>query len=183
MTHESQEDWPIWATEAVEIQPANPEWLERGREEAARLRALLAPYGVDEVEHIGSTSIPDLAAKPILDVMAKIPSYAQLEEVVETLAAEDWHYVPVELDGHEWRRFFVKVKQDRRKCHLHLIPQHEQRWDIQLRFRNVMRQRPDAVERYGQLKQQLAEQYRNDREAYTRAKSEFIQHVLTEAER
>ncbi|GGO01203.1 GrpB family protein [Saccharibacillus kuerlensis] len=182
MTNEQPNDWPVWATESVEIKSADPAWVEKGKAEAARLRELLASYGVSEVEHIGSTSIPGLPAKPILDLMAQIPSYAQLEVVIQHLSEEDWHYVPAELDGHEWRRFFVKVENDRRKCHLHLIQEHEERWHVQLRFRDVLRQRPDLVGEYAQLKMELAERYRDDREAYTQAKSVFIGRVLADGE-
>ncbi|NGZ77669.1 GrpB family protein [Saccharibacillus alkalitolerans] len=182
MTDERQSDWPVWATEAVEIKAADPAWERQGEEEAERLGKLLAPYGVREVEHIGSTSVPGLPAKPILDLMAKIPSYDELNAVIERLRQEDWHYVPAELDGHGWRRFFVKVERDRRKCHLHLMQEHEERWDVQLRFRDLMRRRPNAVERYGKLKRELAERYNNDREAYTRAKSEFIESVLADVD-
>ncbi|WP_172251360.1 GrpB family protein [Saccharibacillus deserti] len=177
MTEQSN-DWPIWATEAVEIKPSNPAWAAAGKWEAEHLHKLLSPHGVREVEHIGSTSIPGLPAKPILDLMAKIPSYDQLEAVIARLQQEDWHYVPLELDGHEWRRFFVKVESDRRKCHLHLMQEHEERWDIQLRFRDLMRQQPESVRQYAELKRDLAGRYTDDREAYTRAKSGFIENVL-----
>lgn len=175
---EPQNDWPIWATEAVEIKPGDDTWAAKGQAEAEQLHRLLSPYGVREIEHIGSTSIPGLPAKPILDLIAKIPSYDELEAVIARLQQEDWHYVPLALDGHEWRRFFVKVENDRRKCHLHLMREHEARWDVQLRFRDRMRQQPESVRQYAELKRDLAERYTDDREAYTRAKSEFIESVL-----
>lgn len=173
-------DWPVWATEEIEIKAADPSWLEKGAEEAARLKKLLADYRVNDIEHIGSTSIPGLPAKPILDVMARIPSYGELEAIITELAAHDWHYVPPELDGVPSRRFFVKVKNDKRQCHLHLMLQNEEKWDKQLRFRDILRLRPERVQEYAELKSKLAEHYKNDREAYTRAKTDFVQRVLSE---
>ncbi|MDO3412475.1 GrpB family protein [Saccharibacillus sp. CPCC 101409] len=172
------EDWPVWATEAVHIEAYNPDWRAKGERETKRLAELLRPYGVREIEHMGSTSVPGLSAKPIIDLMARIPDYGELDSVIEALSAEDWHYVPPELDGNEWRRFFVKVKSDKRQCHLHLMREDEEHWDRQIAFRDKLRRNPELAGAYDRLKQELAERYQSDREAYTRAKSEFVQNVL-----
>ncbi|WP_123043626.1 GrpB family protein [Cohnella candidum] len=171
-------NWPVWATESVEIKTPDPVWLEKGRYEVNRLREHLSPYGVSEVEHIGSTSIPNLPAKPIIDLMAKISSYDEIEKIAASLKAVNWNYVPPELDGQEWRRFFVKVKNDKRECHLHLMLENEERWEKQLLFRNLLRENPDWTWQYGELKKKLAEDYKEDREAYTEAKTDFIKSVL-----
>lgn len=180
VSHGADPDWPVWATEAIEIKVADPEWLSKGETEASRVRDLLAEYEVDAVEHIGSTSIPGLPAKPILDLMARIPSYDELESVIAKLGEHDWHYVPPELDGVPSRRFFVKVKQDKRECHLHLMRPGEAKWDRQLRFRDILRERPELAKQYAELKTDLAERHGDDREAYTRAKTDFVQRVLSE---
>ncbi|MEJ8302755.1 GrpB family protein [Saccharibacillus sacchari] len=173
-------EWPIWATEAIEIKPADPLWIAKGAEEAAQLKKLLSDYQVSEIEHMGSTSIPGLPAKPILDLMARIPSYHELGDIIAALAAHDWHYVPPELDGVPSRRFFVKVKSDKRHCHLHLMLHNESKWDRQLRFRDILRERPDLVDEYAELKTKLADEHKDDREAYTRAKTDFVQRVLAQ---
>ncbi|CAM4008013.1 HAD-IIIA family hydrolase [Saccharibacillus endophyticus] len=171
-------DWPAWATEVIEIKPADPIWLEKGTQEAEHVKKLLSVHRISEVEHIGSTSIPGLPAKPILDLMARIPSYDELDDVIAALAAQDWHYIPPELDGVPSRRFFVKVKNDKRQCHLHLMLPNEEKWDKQLCFRNILRERPDLIQEYAELKSKLAEHYKDDREAYTHAKTDFVQRVL-----
>lgn len=177
MERENQ-NWPVWATEPVEIKTPDPAWLKKGCYEVNRLREHLSQYGVSEVEHIGSTSIPNLPAKPIIDLMAKISSYGDLEEIATKLRPDSWNYVPPELDGQEWRRFFVKVKNDRRECHLHLMLENEERWEKQLQFRDILRENPNLIRQYADLKRKLAEEYKGDREAYTEAKTDFIKSVL-----
>ncbi|MDP4095733.1 GrpB family protein [Paenibacillus sp. P96] len=171
-------NWPVWATEPVEIKTPDPAWLEKGRYEVNQLREHLSPFGVSEIEHVGSTSIPNLPAKPIIDMMAQIKSYDDLEEIVEKLKADNWNYVPPELDGREWRRFFVKVKGDKRQCHLHLMLENEERWGKQIIFRDKLRENPLLARQYAELKRKLAEENHDDREAYTYAKTDFVKRVL-----
>ncbi|WP_314589946.1 GrpB family protein [Paenibacillus terrigena] len=178
MGENHKNNWPVWATEPVEIKSPDPAWLEKGKQEVNNLSEHLSPFGVSEIEHIGSTSIPNLPAKPIIDMMAKIKSYNDLEEIVERLNTDDWNYVPPELDGREWRRFFVKVKHDRRECHLHLMLEDEERWEKQIKFRDKLRQQPNLAKQYTELKRKLVEENKDDREAYTDAKTDFIKNVL-----
>ncbi|MFP3471321.1 GrpB family protein, partial [Micrococcus sp. SIMBA_144] len=97
---------------------------------------------VHEVDHVGSTAIHDLPAKPIIDVMAKIPSFDDVDEIAGKLAGDGWHFVPVELDDRPWRRFFIKVEDDRRVAHLHLMLEGETRWDEQRLFRDRLNGNP-----------------------------------------
>jgi GrpB-like predicted nucleotidyltransferase (UPF0157 family) len=172
--------WPKWAVESIEIVPPNPEWIKAGRAEVKELMQRLSPFGVKEVEHVGSTAIRDLPAKPIIDVMAKISSFDEVEEVAEKLAEDGWHYVPVELDDRPWRRFFIKVENDRRVAHLHLMLEGEARWEQQLKFRDRLNGHPSLREEYAELKKRLANQFPDDREAYSDGKAAFIERVLGE---
>jgi GrpB-like predicted nucleotidyltransferase (UPF0157 family) len=171
-------NWPDWAKEPVEVKTPDPAWLEKGTVEVNELREHLFPYGVSEIEHVGSTSIPNLPAKPIIDMMAKIKSYDDLDGIVERLKIYNWNYVPPELDGQVWRRFFVKVKKDKRECHLHLMLEDEDRWEKQLKFRDKLREQSNLAKQYAELKRKLAEENKDDREAYTEAKTDFIKYVL-----
>ncbi len=171
-------DWPKWAVESIEVVPPNPEWIEAGRAEVKELMQHLSPFGVEEVEHVGSTSIRDLPAKPILDVMAKIPSFDEVDEIAGKLAGYQWHYVPAELDNRPWRRFFIKVEDDKRVAHLHLMLEGEPRWEQQRIFRNRLNGDSALKEEYAELKKRLAIQFPDDREAYSDGKETFIQRVL-----
>ncbi|WP_028610792.1 GrpB family protein [Paenibacillus harenae] len=183
MSNQHNPNWPKWAVEAVEIVEHDPKWLEKGELERMQLLRLLSSYGVTEIEHIGSTSVTALAAKPIIDLMAQIATYSDIERIARKLSGSEWHYVPPELDGQPWRRFFVKVKNDKRVAHLHLMLDTEERWGKQLQFRNILREQPNLSKRYAELKEKLAADYKEDREAYTAAKSEFITNVLESGKR
>ncbi|QGQ95021.1 GrpB family protein [Paenibacillus psychroresistens] len=178
MTNDNdQSNYPVWAMETVEIKKPDPIWIDRGIFECNELYRLLFPFGVIQVEHIGSTSIPNLPAKPIIDLMACIPSLNEIDEIITKLASKDWHYVPPELDKLSWRRFFIKVKNDKRIGHLHLMLKGEERWDKQLLFRDRLRMNPSLIIEYTNLKRKLAQEFINDREAYTEAKTEFVNRV------
>lgn len=170
--------FPKWATEPVKIEDYNPIWIRQGVHEVQKLLSLLSPFGVYEVEHIGSTSIPTLPSKPILDLMAIIPSYDRINDVSDLLGKHQWHYVPPELDNRAWRRFFVKVEDEKRKAHLHLMLRGEPRWEQQLEFRDRLKGNPILIAEYANLKKNLAARFVDDREAYSQAKADFIKHVL-----
>lgn len=136
------------------------------------------PFGINQVRHIGSTSIPNLPAKPIIDLMADSDSFEQITDIAALLARYDWHYIPPHLDNRDWRRFFVKVKNDKRVAHLHLMLKGEERWEKQLLFRDRLRANPRLASEYACLKKKLAQEFNHDREAYTEAKTKFVDRVL-----
>lgn len=82
-------DWPVWANESVEIVNANPDWQDKGRYEEQQLYELLTPLGISKVIHIGSTSIPGLPAKPIIDLMAETDSFDRVLDISAKLAIYD----------------------------------------------------------------------------------------------
>jgi GrpB-like predicted nucleotidyltransferase (UPF0157 family) len=139
------------------------------------------PWLHGHVEHIGSTAIPELAAKPIIDLQAPVQDLAVAEPIAPVLAAHDWHYVDPDLDQRPHRRFFVKVVAGRRAAHLHLMTASSPRWRQQLTFRNTLRTRPELVRAYSQLKHDLAARHPDDREAYTAGKRVFVEEVLAQA--
>ncbi|OIU71718.1 GrpB family protein [Rossellomorea aquimaris] len=169
---------PVWAFEKIELKNPDPVWKYKGIQEKDELYELLSGFGVKQVEHIGSTAIPHLPAKPIIDLMASVPSFDQINPIAESLSLHQWHYVPPELDKQPWRRFFVKVENDKRTAHLHLMQEGEERWEQQLIFLEKLRANPQLVEEYAKIKHQLAQEFQNDREGYTEAKAEFIRKVL-----
>jgi GrpB-like predicted nucleotidyltransferase (UPF0157 family) len=173
---------PPWAHERAEVHPPDPGYAGRGAAECARLTELLAPWLAGGVEHVGSTAVPGLAAKPVLDLMASVTDPgAAVEQAAGRLAADGWCYVPPELDsGASWRRFFVKpdASGQRRQAHLHLIRAGHPRWAEQLAFRDALRQDSGLAARYADLKRRLAREHETDREAYTAAKTGFVADVL-----
>jgi GrpB-like predicted nucleotidyltransferase (UPF0157 family) len=174
-------DPPAWAYEKPEIRPPDPSWAARGEAVRAQVAELLGPWLVDGVRHIGSTSVPGLAAKPVVDVMAAVRDIDEAAAAARArLERAGWCYVPPELDVHApWRRFFVQPDQTgrHRRAHLHVLPAGHARWTAQLNFRDALRADPALAAEYAALKRELA-RTENDREAYTQGKSEFVARVL-----
>jgi GrpB-like predicted nucleotidyltransferase (UPF0157 family) len=176
--HGDVADWPAWAQERVEVSPADSEWQRLGEALRGDLDITLAPWLVAPVEHVGSTAVPGLAAKPILDLQAAVADLDCAPTVAQALGS-GWHLVPPELDARPWRRFLVQVADDERVAHLHLLTADNPRWAEQLAFRDALRGDPGLRQRYAELKQELAAQHGQDREAYTAAKSGFVRAVLS----
>jgi GrpB-like predicted nucleotidyltransferase (UPF0157 family) len=170
--------WPRWATEPVEQVAPRQNWQQEGREAAESLDTALDGLLVLPVEHVGSTAVPGLPAKPILDLLATAADLTVAEEAAGRLAPGGWHYVPPELDGRPYERFFVRVADDRRIAHLHLVPAGSPRREEMLRFRDLLRAQPRLAADYAVLKGSLAEAHRDDRERYSTAKRDFIADVL-----
>ncbi|HUB42666.1 MAG TPA: GrpB family protein [Streptosporangiaceae bacterium] len=172
---------PQWAYEKAEVRPHDPSLIARAARERAGLAGLLEPWLVDGVEHVGSTAVPGLAAKPIIDLMASVDDPDNVvADAGEKLAADGWCYVPPELDHRPWRRFFVEpdATGQRRIAHLHVIQAGHPRWSEQITFRDALRHDDQLASRYGDLKRMLAAQHADDREAYTDAKTKFIADTL-----
>lgn len=171
-------EWPTWATEPVHIQPSDEGWQRRGAQLCEELDAVLARWLVGPTQHVGSTAVPGLAAKPIIDVQAAVVDLGCADAVREVLAPAGWHLVPAELDARPWRRFLVQVADEHRAAHLHLLPAGSHRWAEQLAFRDALRVDPALVHRYAELKRVLATEHVTDREAYTAGKRDFVRRVL-----
>jgi GrpB-like predicted nucleotidyltransferase (UPF0157 family) len=172
---------PPWAHERPELHPHDPRWGHWAQAERGRLAELLAPWLVDGVEHVGSTAVPGLAAKPVIDLMASVTDPDTVTaQASQRLAADGWCYVPPELDRRPWRRFFVKPDASglRRAAHLHLISAGHPRWAEQIAFRDALRGDHQLARKYENLKRLLTVQHADDREAYSRAKAKFVADVL-----
>jgi GrpB-like predicted nucleotidyltransferase (UPF0157 family) len=173
-------DWPAWATEKIEVRQPDAAWQECGDKERLLLEATLRAWLVAPIEHIGSTAVPNLSAKPVLDFQAAVSNLDGAPDIATALAPAGWHYVPPELDAHAWRGFFVQVAHGRRVAHLHVMSFSNARWGRQVAFRDALRADPALIQRYAALKESLASQHVNDREAYTAGKADFIAAVLEE---
>ena len=171
---------PEWAFEPVVILPYQSEWPTLAID-LIRLIKGLAGTNLIEIEHIGSTSVPGLSAKPIIDLMAKFKNFESIDSFIadNLLQQPEWNFVPTELDERPWRRFCVMVKDSHRFAHLHLVPINSERWDQHITFREILKKDEDLRNEYQDLKNRLAKELGNDREAYTEAKAQFIVKVLS----
>jgi GrpB-like predicted nucleotidyltransferase (UPF0157 family) len=172
---------PAWAVERVHLSAYDSRWPSRAAEHASELRPVLAPWLLGAIEHVGSTAVPGLVAKPVIDLMAQVTDTdAVVNRAAGTLGELDWRHVSPEFDGRPWRRFFVKVSSDgqHRWAHLHLMGPGAVRWDQQLRFRDALRADPALRDRYAEVKSRLARAHADDRERYTDEKAIFVTGVL-----
>lgn len=163
------------AIEVVDYQPAWPALFEAERQ---RLRQVLAPWLAGPVEHIGSTAVPGLPAKPVIDIMAPVRSLADSTAAIAALGTLDYLYAPYKPEQMHW---FCKPSPAHRTHHLHLVPLGSALWRQRLAFRDALRGSAELTAGYAALKRQLALRYRHDREAYTEAKGPFIAEVLARA--
>ena len=162
-------DQPI---EIVEYDPAWPAMFEAER---ARLVTVLAPWLAGPIEHIGSTAVPGLIAKPIIDIMAPVHGLAESRDAIEALKSLDYQYAPYRSRVMHW---LCKPSPQYRTHHLHLLPYRGQLRRARLVFRDRLRASPEVAAEYAELKRRLAVEYRDDREAYTKAKGPFITELL-----
>jgi GrpB-like predicted nucleotidyltransferase (UPF0157 family) len=166
----------------VEIVNYDPRWPTLFDEEAKRLRAALDPSSIIGLEHFGSTSIPELSAKPIIDILIAVRSLADARaSFVEAL--RNLGYVYWADNPKQDRMFFVKGMPpfgSRRSHHVHVTETDGEMWP-RLAFRDYLRAHPEEAATYEALKRRLAAEHPTDREAYTDAKSAYIESVMRKA--
>jgi GrpB-like predicted nucleotidyltransferase (UPF0157 family) len=164
----------------VRVVPYQAAWAELFAREAARLREALGGR-VLAVEHVGSTSVPGLAAKPILDLAASVPSLAGAVHLIPTLRRLGYqHKGDPELPE---RLYFVKGSPAHRTHHLSLAEPGSRFWRQHLLFRDVMRANPALAAEYARLKHDLAARHPTDRLAYGAGKKAFIDAAVARAEK
>jgi len=163
-----------------EIVPYQPEWADRFAEARDELLEVFA--GADaRIEHVGSTSVLGLAAKPIIDICVGLHDLADAEVRVDDMLRHGYHYVPQYEAQIPDRRYFRKPAGRPRTHHVHCLRVGGVEWQRHLCFRDTLRERPDLMAEYGALKTELAGVHAGNRAAYTEAKGPFIQRVLAEA--
>lgn len=143
--------------------------------ERSQLAEALQPWLFGPIEHIGSTAVPGLTAKPVVDIMAGVQDLETSRAALEPVARLGYMYFPYRPDQMHW---FCKPSPAHRTHHLHLVPFESQLWAERLAFRDSLRRSPDLAATYAALKRELATRYEFDREAYTDAKSEFVHSVV-----
>lgn len=166
--------------QAVIIKDYDANWSREFEAEKEKLKRILKD-SVVSVEHIGSTSVVGLGAKPILDIAVGVINLKIVDQFIEPLKQIDYEFV-YHKEFPE-RRFFRKGQRRAGTHHLHFYKFGSEHWKNQILFRNYLKNNPDTLAEYHQLKVGLAEKYRLDRFSYTAAKAPFIQSVLTKAKK
>jgi GrpB-like predicted nucleotidyltransferase (UPF0157 family) len=176
-------------SEEVAVVAYDPRWPELFRRERVHLLACLPRDLVRRVEHFGSTAVPGLAAKPIVDMLVEVTDLEAVKDrVAPLLEAQGYDYFWRPTHGDDGPPFYAWfIKRDPatgvRTHHIHMVEAHFcEHWD-RLLFRDHLIAHPEVAREYERLKQQLAAESPRDRVAYTRAKGEFVRRVTEEAKR
>ena len=168
--------------EEVELAPYDPAWPAMFRAEAAHLRACLPGDVIGRIEHFGSTAVPGLLAKPIIDMLVETPSLERARQVIPPiLEAQGYDYFWRPTWGNDVGPFYCWfIKREaagNRTHHIHVVEPHFEHWQ-RLGFRDYLRAHPGTARAYAALKRNLAADYKTDRVAYTQAKGGFIRRVM-----
>jgi GrpB-like predicted nucleotidyltransferase (UPF0157 family) len=151
-------------------------WHQLFAEEDARIRGAVGEH-ILAIEHVGSTSICRLSAKPIIDIAIAVREISDVEKCI----------VPIEDIGYKYRGEFgipgrhYFVRGEPRTHHLHMVELRSDFWRSHLLFRDYLRQHSGVAEEYEKLKRELAQKYKKNREAYTEGKAAFIEKLLRAA--
>ena len=168
--------------EQVALSAHDPAWAQAFELERARLRALL-PGVFLAIEHIGSTAVPNLVAKPVIDVMAAIESLDGVDALIDRLCAHGYTTSQEFNATLTDRKWLMRWRDGRRTHHLHIVVRGGTPWHDRLAFRDALRDDPTLADRYATLKIELAAKHQADREAYTEAKAAFVREVVRSSRR
>ena len=165
---------------AIEVRDYDPNWPVLFDEECRRLRGVFG--SAVRIEHIGSTSVPGLAAKPIIDLLVGVPSLAEAKATcIEPLLALSYTHIPEYETWLPAGLFFRKGIPGPWTHHVHVMEPSNPRWQDHLLFRDYLRAHPETASAYGSLKKSLAQAFGDDIEGFRNAKHEFVKTVTAKA--
>jgi GrpB-like predicted nucleotidyltransferase (UPF0157 family) len=162
-------------TDAIQIAPYDERWPAQFEAEREILGRVLDPWLVGPIEHIGSTAVAGLAAKPVIDIMAGVAGLEESRASLAALRSIGYQYAPYRTEVMHW---FCKPDASYRTHHLHLVPHRSELWTQRLAFRDYLRANASVASEYVELKTRLAEAHRTDRDAYTQGKGPFVSRVV-----
>ena len=160
----------------LELVPYDPAWPALFAQDAARLKTAIGPH-VMHIEHVGSTSVPNLLAKPIIDIAVAVASEGAADACIEPLTLLDYEYRGMHGDDPD-RRYYVLDREGRRLIHIHLYILPAPAWDEMLRFRDALRRTPSLLAAYAAEKERVAAAVAWNKAAYSEAKGPFIRSLL-----
>jgi len=160
----------------IQLSPYESGWQILFLEERDRLQASIGGYILD-IQHIGSTSIPGMPAKPILDIGIAVTNFEEAVRCIPPMEKLGYRYKGE--NGIPRRHYFVKG--DPRTFHVHMVEIESEGWRSNLLFRDYLIKNPETAREYARLKQELAKQFATKREAYQAGKDGFIKAVLHKA--
>lgn len=164
--------------ENVAVVPYDPRWPEMFEKERDHLLTCLPDDLVRRIEHFGSTAVPGLSAKPVVDILVEVTSLEETQKrITPVLEAQGYDYFWRPSFGDSTPPFYAWfIKRDEngnRTHHIHMVEANSELWD-RLLFRDYLMDHPNVARDYGELKTKLSQRHDEDRVAYTEAKTDFI---------
>lgn len=162
---------------AVLVEAHSSEWETIAAETIAELRSILQGTLID-AQHIGSTSIKGICAKPIIDIVIGVPDFNELLSKNDILDKNGFMFRGQRFPG---QYLYVCGDDDYRTHHIHAVIYNSQEWNDYVNMRDYLNCHEEDAKNYSEMKESLAKQYPDDRETYTAMKSEMISEILTKA--
>jgi GrpB-like predicted nucleotidyltransferase (UPF0157 family) len=175
--------YEIYKNDSIELVPYDTQWPEMAASEITKLQEILPAEHIIDIQHVGSTAIPGMSAKPILDIHIAVDSLSAIKQVaIDILKTQGYEYWYDNPDTE--RMFFVKGMPpfgEKRTHHVHIVESTSRHWQGKILFRDYLIAHSEAANEYESLKIKLAEEFANEREQYTEGKTQFVNRILEKA--
>ena len=168
----------------IRMCPYAPDWATSFEREQVRLTPILQPYLLQPLEHMGSTAVPGLVAKPIIDMVAVVDDISPVMAEEDSLRRIRWLLAPEPADDLERKLSFCTPSREHRTHHLHIVEESFSGWRGWLAFRDYLRKNPDVARGYGELKTDLSVEHGSDpnaRDGYRAGKADWVSAVTARA--
>lgn len=165
----------LWQLFPIELTPHQPQWKDWAKEEISRISELLSEYS-PIVNHIGSTAIPGIQAKPIIDILVEINSDTDWQRIAEAMETAGYICMSVSETRMSFNKGYTPAGYADKVFHIHI---HAVGDNDEICFRDYLLTHPKTAKEYEALKLSLLPQYRNDRDGYTEAKSVFVRNIIS----
>lgn len=164
----------------ISIEKYNPQWKDKFESEKQLLLKKLGTSDID-IEHIGSTAIDGLSAKPIIDIMIGLKDFNLADLLIEKLENIEYQYISKYNEIISERRFYIKERNGIRTHHLHMVERGKEFWIRHINFRDYLRNNKADRDEYNRLKIALSKRDWNNRDEYANAKSDFVRLIEKKA--
>ena len=163
----------LWELFPIVLSAHNPQWGEWAEEEMALLSIILQEFDTT-ITHIGSTAIPNIQAKPIVDILVEIPPATDKNGVISIMEAAGYICMSVSDTRMSFNKGYTPEGYAERVFHIHFHPKGD---NDEIRFRDYLISHPDIAKRYEHLKLSLLPKFKHNRDAYTEAKTDFVSKI------
>ena len=163
----------LWELFPIALTPHNHHWIDWAEEEMATLSNLLSGF-YKKISHIGSTAIPGIMAKPIVDILVEIPAETDKEAVKKKMEADGYICMSASGERMSFNKGYTPEGYAERVFHIHFHPTGD---NDEIHFRDYLIDHPDVAKEYERLKLSLLPRFKHNRDAYTEAKTDFVRRI------